>query len=127
LAFDATPDLGFMVGGNINDSELTSLAASTTSNNIGDRLDFIPDYTLTASGEYRFDWGSNLPGFFRVDYSEIGPATFTDRSLGIIEYETDTSHLLGARLGLEHGPWSFQLFGQNLLGDDAQEAPQGAL
>jgi len=127
VAYDPSRAFSLMLGGNFNRGKLTKLAPGTTSNAVGDRLDYVPEYSVTASGEYRFDWGSNLPGFFRVDYSEIGPATFTDRSLGIIEYETDTSHLLGARLGLEHGPWSFQLFGQNLLGDDAQEAPQGAL
>ncbi len=126
VAFDPDRALSLMIGGNINRGKLTKLAPGATSNAQGDRLDFIPDYTITASGEYRFDWSSNLPGFLRIDYSRIGPATITERTLGIIEVKTETVNLLNARLGIERGGWSLQLFAQNLLGDNSQESPQGA-
>jgi len=90
---------------------------------VGDRVDFVPDYSVDLSAEYRFAWGSGFPGFVRLDYSQIGKATYTDHSGGVVGFPTDTLQLLNARLGIERGPLRAELFGQNLLDEDGIQDP----
>lgn len=123
LAFNPTRRLTLMLTGNVTDAELVSVKPGATSNVVGDRLDFVTDYTVGLSAEYGFDWAESMPGFFHFDYSQIGPSTFTECSLGIIEAPSDTIRLLGARLGLARGPVSAELFGKNLLGEDRVQDP----
>ena len=93
------------------------------SNLNGDRVDYVPDYSVTASAEYRFDWSAAMPGFARLDYSQVGPASYTERSVGVIAYKTDTLNLLNARLGATLGGWSVELFGENLTGEHGVQDP----
>ncbi|MGH9381218.1 MAG: TonB-dependent receptor [Thermoanaerobaculia bacterium] len=127
LAYSPTRRLTLQLSGNVTDAELVSVKPGATSNLAGDRLDFVTDYTVALAAEYGFDWTSSMPGFFRVDYSQIGPSTFTERTLGIIEAPSDTIRLLGARLGLAQDRYSAELFGQNLLGENQLQDPAWVL
>lgn len=127
LAIEPVSNLTLEVNANVTDTELVKLDPNSTSNALGDRLDFVPDYTLAASAEYRFDWGADLPGFARLDYSRIGKSTFTERSVGLIMVPTPTLDLLNARIGLRHGRWEAELFGENLLNENGLQDPLAAL
>lgn len=127
LAYRATDNLTLQLNGNVNDGKLVTLEPGATANLKGDRLDFAHDYSVSASADYRFAW-TDMPGFARVDYNQLGPSTFTERTVGIVEVPTDTLRFLNARLGLGRGRWTAELFGQNLLGEDGQQealAPLG--
>ena len=127
LAVEPIRNLTLEVNANVTDTKLVKVDPNSTSNVRGDRLDFVPDYTLAVSAEYRFDWASELPGFVRLDYSQIGKASLTDRSLGLIRVPTATLNLLNARLGLQHGRWEAELFGENLLSENGLQDPLAAL
>lgn len=127
FSVDPVKNLTLQLAGNITKTELTSIRPGAQSNAEGDRLDYIPDYSLSASAEYRFDWWSTAPGFVRVDYNQVGPGTITDRSLGIVKFASSTLNMLNARIGLEHGGWSFELFGDNLAGENGRQDPLEAI
>ncbi len=118
--------LDLQVSGNVNHGRLTKLVAGSTSNLIGDRIDFIPDYAVTASAEYDFQAGS-IPAFVRVDYNQIGPASYTERSVGLVGFRTDTLNFLNARIGATFGQISAQLFGENLLFERGIQDPLSAI
>ncbi len=127
VAFDPVENLTLEVNGNLTKTKLVKLDPTSSSNLPGDRLDFVPDYTLSASAEYRFAWSSAMPGFARVDYSQVGRSTFTERSVGLIMVPTATLNLLNARLGLQRGRWEAELFGENLLNENGLQDPLAAL
>lgn len=123
FTWDTTANLSLTLSGNVVDTELVSVDPAATSNQTGDRLDYVYDYSVNATAEWSFSWAAEAPGFFRLDYSQIGPATLTERSFGIVEAESDTIRLLGVRLGLERGRWAAELFGQNLLDENRLQDP----
>lgn len=127
LAYAPTRRLSLQISGNVMSTELVSIQPGATSNQLGDRLDFIPDYTVSLSAEHGFDWTSSMPGFFRIDYSQIGPSTFTERTLGIVEVPSDTVRFLNARLGIAWDTVSAELFGQNLLDENGLQDPLAPL
>ncbi|MGV3482598.1 MAG: TonB-dependent receptor domain-containing protein [Sphingobium sp.] len=127
FAVDPVKNLTLQLSGNVTSTELVFVLPASTSNITGDRLDYIPDYSIAASAEYRFDWSAERPGFVRVDYNQIGPGTVTDRSLDIVAFRTNTLNMLNARIGLEHGRWGVELFGENLLGENGRQDPLEAL
>lgn len=118
--------LDLQVSGNVNHGRLTRLVAGSTSNLIGDRIDFTPDYSVTASAQYDFTTGST-PTFVRVDYNQIGPASYTERSVGIIGYRTDTLNFLNARIGAKFDRISAELFGDNLVFERGIQDPLSAI
>lgn len=123
IAYTPIPALSLSVSGNVNDGHLVRVLPGDLSNLNGDRVDYVPDYSVTASAEYRFDWSAAMPGFARLDYSQVGPASYTERSVGVIAYKTDTLNLLNARLGATLGGWSVELFGENLTGEHGVQDP----
>ena len=127
LAVDPVSNLTLQISGNVTNTELVSVLPSATNNLPGDRLDYVPDYSISASAEYRFRWASETPGFARIDYNQIGHATITDRSLGIVAYPTNTLNLLNARIGLERGSWGVELFADNLLDENGRQDPLEAI
>lgn len=117
VAFEATDHLTLQASGNLTHTELVKLDPTTFANILGDRLDLIPNYSVSLSAEYRFEWAHGFPGFGRVDFNQIGPSTFTDRSIPVL-FKSDTISLLNARIGVEHDRWSMELFAQNILGEN---------
>ncbi len=120
LEWRVSDGLSLGVNGSVTDTEVTSLrGASAASHRVGDPLDMVPDYTLNVSGTYELDWLEGVPGFLRVDYSEIGRSTTTNRSSGLIPPigESDVIGLLSARAHAEWSGWSLEVFGENLLNE----------
>lgn len=121
LSLDPVRNLTLEFSGNMTSATLVSVPLNSTANIEGDRLDYVPDYAMSGSAEYRFDWGTEMPGFARVDFNIQGPATLTDRESGFIEVPSDTLTFLNARLGFEHKGLSVELFGDNLLNENGKQ------
>jgi iron complex outermembrane recepter protein len=92
--------------------------------NVGDRIDFVPDYEVTASIKKDFDWGSR-PGFVRLDYSQQGKETYRDRNIGPWFYsQSDTIHMLSFDASLKmNSNLSLGVFAQNLTNDRGYADP----
>jgi outer membrane receptor for ferrienterochelin and colicin len=122
LAYDVAK-LSLQASGNYTRARFSSVSPTTQTYTSGDRVDFIPEYSVAASAEYRVDWAADFPGFIRVDYNQVGPSALTDRRSGVIGFRTDTLRLFNARIGVEHGRWTGELFGNNLLDEDGVQDP----
>ncbi|MCJ1960985.1 TonB-dependent receptor [Novosphingobium mangrovi (ex Hu et al. 2023)] len=127
LSLEPVSGLTLAASGNYTHTELTEVDAATVTNIAGDPLDFVPKYTVTGSAEYRFALTDSLPAFARVDFSQIGKSTITDRSYGLIRYPSDELSLLSARLGIAAQSWKFEIFANNLLNENGLQDPMAAI
>jgi iron complex outermembrane recepter protein len=115
------------LSGNYTDTEIVSLAPGVAAVIEGDPVDYTTDYAATAAGTYTFAWAQGLPGFVRLDYSRLGPAHVTDRSVPVpILYDSAVNDLVNARVGLQWSGWSIELYGANLTNEDRLQDPNGA-
>jgi iron complex outermembrane recepter protein len=91
---------------------------------VGDPLDFVPDYEVTASIKRDFNWGALL-GFGRLDYSQQGKETYRDRNIGPWFFsESDTIHMLNFDASLRmNSTLSLGVFAQNLTSDRGYADP----
>jgi len=85
---------------------------------VGDPLDLVPRYQVTASAERDFSWHTRST-FARIDYTQRARETFRNRSIGPWYYsQSNYMYLLGFRAGID---WTRSLemgfFVQNLLND----------
>ncbi len=119
MAFTEQLKVGF--NGNIVNAEVAEIPL-IASHQPGDQLDYIPDYSYTLFAKYDLEWRKDLPGFWRIDYSEQGKATFTLRTAGMID-ESEKINLLNARVGANWKALSFELFANNLLNDNDRISP----
>lgn len=108
--------LGF--NGDYLDTEFTEINATSTAVIEGDPLNFVPEYQFTVSAQRDFKW-IGRPGLMRLDYSQQGPITTRNRSIGPHWFsESDVINLLDFDMSLQ---WtenlSLNLFAQNLLND----------
>ncbi len=109
--------LGF--GGNVLDSEVVALDATSTSRqlNPGDPLDSIPDYSYFVTADYAFHWSAGVPGFVRANYNVQGESTSVIRNIGLVDPigHSDRLDFLNARIGAVWNRWTVEVFAQNLL------------
>lgn len=127
LSWAATERLLVTLSGNVTDTEMTKVAAlpppQVTPVNVGDPIDSVPEYSLSAGMEYGFNWGGTVPGYGRVQYNEQGIMWLTSRSAPIgttgtmlIPQESNTVlNFLNISVGADWNGWGFELFARNLL------------
>lgn len=106
------------VSGDYINARFVSIAAQGSSFNVGDPLDLVPRYQVTASTERSFVWQGRT-GFARVDYTQRSRETFRARDIGPWYYsQSDYMYLLGFNTGID---WTSNLelglFVQNVLND----------
>jgi len=93
---------------------------------IGDPVPLVPEYLVTATIEHDFQL-LEKPAHVRVDYSQLGPSSEVQRSLGEFLYSTPL-HTLNLNSGLQ---WSenvsFSLYFQNLTNDRNYVDPTGSI
>jgi iron complex outermembrane recepter protein len=128
LQWRATEHLSVAASGTVTNSRFVSLVPGEITVNVGDPVDYTAEYMARLSGIYRFRVGMNLPAFARLDFSQIGPESTTDRGEGgpPILVKSDVIHMLNARVGVRRGVWTLDLFATNLLGDNGNEDPGSA-
>jgi outer membrane receptor protein involved in Fe transport len=103
------------------DSEITEVNATDATSLPGDPVDYVPEFSYTASAHYSFDWSAMLPGYARVDYSYRDAVSYVDRTSFPAEnlpQFADEIGLVDARLGLTWGKASFELYGTNLTNEN---------
>jgi outer membrane receptor protein involved in Fe transport len=93
------------------DSKFVAITAGDTGFEPGDRVPYVPDYTLAASIEREFRFGDK-PGFAQMNYSQ----TASVEGYGTPVVRSDVMHFLGFKIGVR---WSREfeiaVFAQNLL------------
>jgi len=98
-------------------SRIIQVNAADSTSIAGDTVDYVPKFSLTAGGNYAFNWAEHLPGFIRLDYNYRDKVDYTDRTsfpAANVPQTSDTLSLLDARLGISYARAQFELFGSNL-------------
>ncbi len=84
----------------------------------GNRIINIPEFTVTGSAAYRWEFGSSgLSGFAMADVQYNTERTF---SFGALVGESETMTQVSARIGLQGGHWGAFLYVQNLTNYDGR-------
>lgn len=94
----------------------TKYKSTTPEHFEGDRADYAPRYSGSASAEYRFDLAS-MPSFARIDYQFADGIQVFFRNFQTVPARADTQHFLNFNLGTDVDNWSLQLFVKNILND----------
>lgn len=83
----------------------------------GDRLAYVPKWSLSASAEYTWGMSDAVDGLVRIDASHVSSAYSTLSPLDIYRRKVDAYELVNARIGIQspEGEWSVALFINNLL------------
>lgn len=125
-AFDwaATDQLTLGFSGNVIDTKILKVDAENQTPNyaVGDKITGVPDYSLSATVDYGFDWSSSVSGNLRLSFNRQGKSYFTERSNSLIlvkEGSAPEKSFLNASVEAEWEGWKWSLFGINLLDEDA--------
>lgn len=129
---------GWGADGNISYAPVSQLTLSLTGswNNLayrsdtadhlaGDRVDYVPRFTGSASAEYRFDV-SDIPGFVRIDYQHAAAYQVFSRNFQTVPAKSDEQNILNARIGIDKDNWSASIFAKNILNRDSVVYPSFA-
>lgn len=98
-------------------SIITDTDPGDTVNLPGDRTDYTPRWSFTLGANYAIDWGTDAPGYFRVDYAYRDAVSYIDRSsfaVAALPQMSDSFGLLNARIGGSVGGLDLELYGLNL-------------
>jgi len=123
----ASEQLTLGLSGDVTDTEITyidpSYDASTLAYGVGDPINLVPKYGLSARSDYRFQWTDAMPGFFRLSFNRKGESHDSERHRfgGIVLTDHAVAppvSFLNASVGAEWEGWKWNLFGQNLLDED---------
>jgi iron complex outermembrane receptor protein len=114
--------------GDYIDAKFYEINAALSPHFVGDRVDLVPNYTVTASFQRDFSWAGRA-GFARLDYSRQGHSTYRDLTSGPWVFsESDIIDMLNANVGLQwNSRLSVNLFAQNLLNDRGYVDPLSAI
>lgn len=121
LSWLATDRLTLSLAGDVTDAEITSVDPTNSVFEVGDPVDRVPDYTVSASADYRFHWTQSMPGHFLVSFNRKGEQVETNRDLYLRNFTFTPVHttppvsFLNASLGAEWSGWDWRVFGTNLL------------
>ncbi|MDB9952357.1 TonB-dependent receptor [Porticoccaceae bacterium] len=120
LQWRATQQLSFGFSGNITDAEITEVDIEDAIKEVGDPMDFVPDYSYSLNADYRFNWSSSIPGFIRFDYNRQGKNGLSDHTGGFSEKiaYTESIDFINLNVGAQWGSLSAALFGRNLSDED---------
>ncbi|MBL4836143.1 MAG: TonB-dependent receptor [Kordiimonadaceae bacterium] len=117
FAWKATSALTISGSATFMSAEVTELDEGTESNNVGDPIDYVPDFSGTLSANYDFNWSDEMPGFARLDFSYRDKMPYVDLTSFPLENTpqfSDSIGLLDARIGLTSGKINVELYAKNL-------------
>lgn len=125
----AVEGLMLRLSANVNESEWTDFTPAIEASNPvsdGDRLPFVPDWTVALSVDYSWELRSGWQGLVNVAYNHLEPqlGQFASNSEG------DPRDLVRLRVGFENERYGIYFFGKNLLGEDGaiySQTPSGGL
>jgi iron complex outermembrane recepter protein len=117
FTWQATDGLVLGLNGNYVDTEIVKINLLSGSHIVGDRLDYVPQYSATLSVTQDFEWGAK-PGFVRLDYSQQDEMLLTNRSRGVFGSSDVISMLnINVEWALNENI-SMGIFGKNLLNEE---------
>ena len=106
------------VGWNNNEYDTAS-----ATHNVGDPLSLVPQWTASASADYRRPISTSADFFGRIDFGYTSRSQNTARNLPAVFGNqisfTDSRVLLNARLGVQFERYELYLYGENLTDDNA--------
>lgn len=114
-----TRALTFTLTGGWNNMEYKT---NSVEHSAGDRADYVPRFTGSASAEYRIVLGS-MPSFVRVDYQYSERSQVYVRNFQAIPAFSDKQNILNARVGTSNDRWSASLFARNILNKNSVTYP----
>lgn len=119
-----TDDWQVLLSGDYIDARFVEVNVLRAAYAVGDPVDLIPRYQVTASLEREFTWDGDQ-GFARVEYSQRAPSTFRNRSFGVWFYsESDYIYLLTFSTGIQLNPTlKVGVFARNLLNERGYTEP----
>lgn len=124
VAYSPFSTLTFTLAGGWNDMAYKTSSAEHLA---GDRVDYVPRFTGSASAEYRVTVGA-LPGFVRVDYQHADAFQLFARNFQPAPARSDPQDILNARIGVDGDSWSASIFARNILNRNSSIYPAvGAL
>lgn len=102
------------------DAEVQDVDATDATSLPGDSLDYVPEFSASASVRYGFNWTADNPGYFRIVYSYRDEVSYIDRtSFVVLPQESDSISLLNARVGFDVSPEvSLEVYGTNLTNEN---------
>jgi outer membrane receptor protein involved in Fe transport len=118
LAWRPADQWALYFSGDYLDTRFTKIDIGNSNYHVGDPVDYVPNYQITASAQRDFTWAGK-PGFVRADYSQQGRMSYRFRSIGPWAYgQSDVIRLVNLKA---HLAWNdklgLALFGENLLND----------
>src|SRR6185312_14652216 len=121
-----SPTSAWKIGldGDYIDGRFVKIDVLSSAYNVGDPLDIVPRYQLTASGERDFTWYGRA-AFTRLEYSQIAREPFRNRSIGPWYYsQSDYIYMLNFNASIQ---WTADArigaFVQNLLNNRGFTGP----
>ncbi len=124
VRYAVSEQLELGASGDYTDTEFTEVNVTQAAYQVGDPLDFVPQYSASLWIDYSFSWFDSASGFIRLDYKEQGKSHYRNRSFGSDYRDTsDVVEILNGRLGWERDNLSVELYGLNLLNDRDFTAP----
>ncbi len=124
VRYAVSKQLELGASGDYTDTEFTQINVTDTAYQVGDPLDFVPQYSASFWVDYSFSWFDQASGFVRFDYKKQGKAHYRNRTFGPDYRDTsDVIEMLNGRLGWERDNLSVELYGLNLLNDRGFTAP----
>nr|WP_053000231.1 TonB-dependent receptor [Sphingomonas sp. Y57] len=106
----------FGFAGDVTDTKITR-TSSASPYDIGDPINFVPKYSISAHATYAFDLAADMPGYLRVEYNRKGKSIQTLRRSAIINPPQGIAppvDFINAVGGFDYRGWDFSIFGRNL-------------
>jgi iron complex outermembrane receptor protein len=115
LSYSPIRSLTLALTGGWNDMAYKSNSAEHL---IGDRADYVPRFTGSASAEYRFAI-TRMPSFVRVDYQHGDSFQVFLRNFQLAPARSDAQNIVNARIGISGKWWDGAIFVRNLTNKDS--------
>lgn len=110
----------------VYETKVTSLNVGSASHQVGDELDDVPDYSLSAWADYSFPIGRDLMGTLQASYGRKGVSYYRNRSVGPFFLSmSDVTDMLDLSFEVDRGQWSVLFFIDNALNERGQIDPFG--
>lgn len=125
-SFYAGNGLEFGTTAAVYETRVTLLNVGSASHQVGDELDDVPEYSLSAWADYSFAMGRDLIGTLQASYGRKGVSYYRNRSVGpFFVSASDVTDLLDLSFEVDRGQWSLQFFVDNALNERGQIDPFG--
>lgn len=124
MQYAAGSGLTFTLGGNVNRSVYADSTPASIGAKKGDRISFVPEYTLFSSAHYVHALSRKLTGSVLAGFQQC--ARRVDYNAGTMVKGDETS-LLNLRAGVEQRHWGVYLFANNLFNERGATYPSTQL